>query len=273
MDVKAACRRVATFLLISQLAIASVACGGDSDGEPTPTSILLSTATAAGSAEPGSTETPPPSPTPEVVTTVQAPLPPTSDRPGAGNAPSGTVSGVSEIDAIIASLQANDAQVFAAYFELLDTHCTTADGLGGPPKCSWFPGSPPDGTAVQAFPYGVCEGSWTTDVEGLAAAIVANQPGAPRPDPSLPKGASRELFGVVRFDPARPLYANEPGFPMLEYFVLLEFEYQATPRLGFALGVSGGRVVSLSMVCVGPPELILDHYDGYTFILRGPAYR
>ena len=46
-----------------------------------------------------------------------------------------------------------------------------------------------------------------------------------------------------------------------------------TPRLGVVLGVSDGQVVSMSTVCVGPPELALDNYDEYKIVLRGPAYQ
>jgi hypothetical protein len=194
-------------------------------------------------------------------------------RPGAALAPSGAISNVPEVDAIIADLLAGDAAAFAAHFALFDTNCTTAQGLGGPPQCSDFPGSPPDGTPVRAFPYGVCEGAWTTDPEGLADALLANQPGMPRPDPSLPSGSGLQLFGVVAFDPPQPLYANEPGFPVLQYAILVEYAMGTIPRLGVALGVSSGQVVSMSTVCAGPPELALDHYPGYKIILRGPAYQ
>jgi hypothetical protein len=194
-------------------------------------------------------------------------------RPGAALAPTGTVSNIPEVDAIVADLLAGDAAAFSAHFALTDTTCTTAIGLGGPPKCSDFPGSPPDGTPVSAFPYGVCEGAWTTDPEGLANALLANQPGMPRPDPLLPSGSGLRLFGVAAFDPPQPLYANEPGFPVLEYAILVEYTFGSNPRQGVVLGVSAGHVVSMSTICIGPPELAFDNYNEYRIVLRGPAYQ
>jgi len=43
--------------------------------------------------------------------------------------------------------------------------------------------------------------------------------------------------------------------------------------LGVVLGVNDVPVVSMSSVCIGPPELALDRYGQYEIFLCGPAYQ
>jgi hypothetical protein len=250
-------------LALAALSTLLLACSGDN--QPSATQTARATATPALPAQATSTATPEPTATPSPTAT-QTPTatPPTTStpdptpRPGADTAPQGTQTGGPAIDAIIAAIEARDADGLATHVALTDTTCTDAQGLGGPPRCADFPGPPADGSPVSAFPTGFCEGGWTTDIDALTASLLDQEP---------------QLFAVVSLEPPQPLYQNEDGFPSLDHLILLEAPFGSTDRVGIVVGVQGDEVVSLNSVCLGPPELALEGRKPYSVILRGPAYQ
>jgi hypothetical protein len=165
---------------------------------------------------------------------------------------------VVEIDGIIAAVLAGDRSQVAPFFAFTETACTTVTGLGGPPKCSNVPGSPPDGTVVSAFPVGVCEGTWLFELDRMLGELLGAQP---------------QLYGVIRIEPPQRRWLEEPSSPVVDHFILLEVQSQQSGRIGEVLGVRNGKVVIRDRVCIGPPEAFLDHAPPYRFILRGPAYQ
>jgi hypothetical protein len=166
------------------------------------------------------------------------------------------VSGVPEIDAIIAAVESGDEAALAPLVSLMETRCTNAPSLGGPPKCSSLPGSPPEGSAVRAIPIVLAEGSWGFEPVEVARLVLNRQP---------------RLYGAARLEPSQPLFRNEPGFPTLDHLILFEFAQPSHPRLAIGLGVWQGQIVAVLGLDSGPPESLLDNYEPYEIILRGPA--
>jgi len=70
--------------------------------------------------------------------------------------PSITRTGIDEIDKVIDTILSADVEARIALVHFTTSACTTADGLGGPPKCEV---SEPDGTLIEAFPVLSSEGS------------------------------------------------------------------------------------------------------------------
>ena len=226
--------------LFALLAATALACGGDSDSS-TP-------ALAGTSPTPTATSTPLPTDTPT-----------DTPRPGASEAPQGLESGDPPIDAILEAVEAGDVEKLASFFELQDVACTSATGLGGPPKCSDFSGNPSDGTTVQALPAGGCEGYWVNDLEAAASTFLDLSP---------------TLFAVIKLE--QPKVASFDGYvPLADAAMIFEHEQSGKRRFGYMWLLSGGRIVALSGGCGTGPEIWLDgpaSFEDYRVILRGPAY-
>lgn len=127
------------FLLLT---FAILLMGCDTSGESaTPT--LQATETSVATAEPAATEELPP--TTEPVATSAPTAAPTDETA----APTPRLSGVPEADAVIPTLLAHDAEAINELIHYNVIPCTTAEGLGGPPKC--LEGET-EGTLVEAFP-------------------------------------------------------------------------------------------------------------------------
>ena len=72
--------------------------------------------------------------------------------------PSGaSLTGLPELDAIIAAAQSDDPGALVPFFEYTRAACTSAEGLGGPPKC--LPGEA-EGAVVEVLPLLGPEGSF-----------------------------------------------------------------------------------------------------------------
>lgn len=76
---------------------------------------------------------------------------------------------------VIAMVQDGDVDGLMALAELTSRACTTADGLGGPPKCE---DGDHDGTVYEVFPVAGCEGAWTRDPRPVFEFMTAD-PGHP----------------------------------------------------------------------------------------------
>jgi len=231
-------------VLVLVLTFAAVAC---SDAEDDPTPEASATAVLA---EPTATSEPEP-------TTAPAP----TQQPGDETPPAGTTTGIPAIDAVIEDVLAADSDSLVDRFVYASAACTSAQGLGGPPKCSQAPGSPPDGTTVQAFPVSSCELGWTYDLQPIVSQFVARE---------------LELFAVLELDLPGPLF-DEPGMPVLDHAIIFQSEEPGIGRVGHMLGTSGESVVYLESLCGALPETyftdrqqIQDHHE---VILQGPAFQ
>lgn len=143
---------------------------------PTPAPTTTSTAavttapatsTPSPSARPSASATPPPAPTiarastPVAIPAVQPP---------------GARTGLSEVDAIIQAYLGRDVSARRSLVRFLTAPCTTAQGMGGPPKCAT---GEAEGTKVTVFPFLGSEGEYVRqdgidrviqfEVEGLWA--------------------------------------------------------------------------------------------------------
>jgi hypothetical protein len=235
-------------LVVAAVLTAAISACSDSDDDPDPTPTQpLATATSEPSAPEPTATTPsqpaPVNPTPEVPPTT----PPETGDP--------------DLDAIIQAVLDGDATALAASVALTTAPCTTAEGLGGPPKCAQALGSPPDGTEVEAFPVSSCELGWHFDAQPIVADFAARD---------------FELFAVLALDLPDPLF-NEPSMPELDHAIILESEAPGIGRLGHLVGVDNGSIVYLENVCAGAPEYFLTERpqikDHHEINLRGPAFQ
>jgi len=223
--------------------------------------MLLVSCSRDDAPEPTATATLPtriPLPTSASVPTATATAVPTP-RPGADTAPQGTRTGANGIDAVLEALLGQDAATLSRFLAPFAVPCTTERGLGGPPKCEYAPGMPPEGALVTALASGNCEGSWAFDKTEVATTVVS---------------LALELFAVIRADVPKPLY-DEPGYPVIDHMIVAEFETNPGQRFAMRFSLSGGRIVAMNGGCGQQPEnLNLNRYVGdYKVILRGPAYQ
>lgn len=116
------------------------------------------------------------------------------------------------VNATINLLLDRDIEALTEKFQLLDVPCTTADGLGGPPKC---PPGFAQGTVMTVFPVSCGEGQYLgPEPERVATAIIDY------PEP--------QLFSVVLLEPRE---TPEWYFPMGTYSVILEFDARELGRV------------------------------------------
>jgi len=105
--------------------------------------VLLGAMTLFACASP---ETPVPSPTESVV-----------GAEDAGFYPLSTRTEVADIDVILDAVESRDPQQVRDLLRFITVPCTTADGLGGPPKCR---NGEADGALVEVFPFLGSEGGY-----------------------------------------------------------------------------------------------------------------
>lgn len=225
------------------LLVLVVACGDDDTPAATPTAPALPTRIPFPTSAPAPTATSVPTP-----------------RPGADSAPQATQTGDAGIDRIIAAVLAGDADAIESAFAFRLVPCTWATGLGGPPKCEYAPGQPPEGTSVRSLAVSGCEGSWTHNGAEAATAVAGLKP---------------ELFAVLRWHQP-PSRGVDSYWPSPDSQVLFEWNTPSGRRASYMLGLEDGRIVLLGGGCGQPPEYELDRAPAsgaYTVILRGPAYR
>lgn len=146
------------------------------------------------------TATPTTAPEPAPTATVEPEL---TERPVSNNPRNATDNPL--VNATINQLLDRDIEALTEKIQLLDVPCTTADGLGGPPKC---PPGFAQGTVLTIFPVSCGEGSYIgPEPERVAAAIINY------PEP--------QLFSVILLEPREDI---EWYFPNGVYSVILTFE-------------------------------------------------
>lgn len=147
--------------------------------------------------------------------------------------------GLSDLDPVLEAIAGQDPAQIAATFRPLETGCTTAEGLGGPPKCAE---GQPEGTVVSVFPVLESEGHFVTadNFEQLADSMEYTG-----------------LFGVYRVTSgAGP---EEAYWPSGDYGVVLAAE---DPLGAITLVVDEGNIVRIVFHYMGTPEQAFDSGRG-----------
>lgn len=138
----------------------------------------------------------PPAPPPEErspASAVTGTSAPTSEAtPAAGGIPTHPPSArtkIPAVDRVIEAALSGDSAALRGLMRFITTPCTTAEGLGGPPKCA---AGEADGTAVEVFPVGGPEGTFVraAEADGLLPLKVAGLYGVYR----VPADAYREEY-------------------------------------------------------------------------------
>jgi hypothetical protein len=151
-----------------------------------------------------------------------------------------TVTGLADLDAIIAAVTAGDKTAVKAGMQFVETKCTTAEGLGGAPKCAK---NEPDGTPVEVFPFiGPGEGSY------LRKADLQGWEGLP----------ALKLYAVYRVSKAVYSDANNPAG---EYALVFTGEPQ--DQTAFTLQVRQGKIVRKDTSLGNPPQIRPETVDKY----------
>ena len=88
------------------------------------------------------------------------------DDDGGNGAPPEGPTGVVSVDTALVALDAHDGRALATQVVLSGVACTTADGVGGPPKCA---SGEANGTEVQVLAAAACEGYYLRPDEVEAA--------------------------------------------------------------------------------------------------------
>lgn len=124
------------------------ACAPAASAEP-----ALPTAVSAATEKPNA---PVPSAAPAEVPTA------TSEPKNPEYYPLSTRTGIADVDEVIAAVESGDVQSLRGLIRLTEIGCTTADGMGGPPKCA---AGEAEGTLVHVLPLLGPEGSFMREAE------------------------------------------------------------------------------------------------------------
>lgn len=161
------------------------------------------------------------------------------------------------VDRAIASVNVNngDRAALAALIEPQRIACMNVEGLGGPPDCRAAPGTPSEGTIVEAFPYGTCEREWQFDLTAFAERFL--------------NGAGT-LYAVVSIE----TYTPQEELPDGGYGIIYT---NADSRLetAHALVVTEDGIVAAHSLCGGTPATFLvdqPPFHAPDVILEGPAF-
>lgn len=138
----------------------------------------------------------------------------------AGPYPLSTRTGIADIDVVLDAVESNDQQRIRELLRFSNVPCTTADGLGGPPKCRE---NESDGTLVEVFPFLGSEGGYLHK-ENL------------------------DLWTGIDVDQLYAIYRNsddvysDANFPAGEYAILF---LSGDDFPGTSLQVAGGQIVRI----------------------------
>jgi hypothetical protein len=207
--------RVPRYLLIPLAVTAALTLAACGEDDPAP---ATATVTATASATTSSTPTPTAAPTAEPVT------------------------GIPEVDVVIAAVEAKNLDALLALVEWQETACTTVtgQGAGGPPQCEV---GQADGTVVRIFPIAACEGYTVRDPGGEMFKFI---------------GEVAALHSVVE----APTYERpSPWWPVGDYYVNFRADVSGEP-VGMRLVIEDGKIVLIFFGCNHPPALLLE--DGGT---------
>jgi hypothetical protein len=124
------------------------------------------------------------------------------------------------------------------------TPCTTAQGAGGPPKCSVGGRDLPEGTAVEVMPISSCELGWY-DPQGARDIAVSTLPSV------------FELQAVLRV--ARPLFADtDAAYPSVDYAAVFTRRASGSSERAIVYGMSATGVTYIELTCDSTAQQLLD---------------
>ncbi len=211
--------------------VALIACGDGPDPEPTPTTAA---ATPTATIKPAESSATAPGPGTRPPGTVSTPAPATTVVPA-------RPIGVASLDTIAAAVTKADVPAVLGAIQYSEIACTTAQGLGGPPKCAAGEAS---GTVVKVLPYSACEREYlrASNATGLLTL-------------QLKSPALHSAF--------RTKDAGTAEFPLGTYGVVFDIEGG-----GFMLGVNdAGKIVSIVRGCAGTADQLFEQQKGSEVLL------
>jgi hypothetical protein len=138
------------------------------------------------------------------------------------------LTGIAELDAVIAAIQSGDGQAIRELMRLTTFACTTEGGLPPPPAC---PEGVPGGSPVERFPYTTCE----------TTMLMEEDLGAEGP-------AGGQIYGAYE--------AGDAAFFEEEYLIIFA-EDAVTGAGASAVGVKDGAIVAIRSSC--PPLPATDY--------------
>lgn len=154
---------------------------------------------------------------------------PTPSKPSEGFYPLTTRTGIEDVDNIVDAVASGNVQMLRSLIQFTDTKCTTADGLGGPPKCRE---GEAEGTPVEVLPIFGPEGHFfhKEDIEDWTGVKADG------------------LYAVYEVSSE---VVSEPDYPSGKYTVMfLDQENQAVTSLRLA----DGRIVRVDYLLDTSPE-------------------
>jgi hypothetical protein len=138
--------------------------------------------------------------------------------------PLSTRIGIADVDVVLAALESNDPQTLRDLFLFTQTSCTTADGLGGPPKCRK---GEADGAQVEVLPFLGPEGSFLhkdeieefpgLDVTGLYAVYRVAE--SAYSDENYPAGEYGVILAADENKPSIILQVRHGGIVRIDYLL------------------------------------------------------
>ncbi|MQC19071.1 MAG: hypothetical protein DWG83_00660 [Chloroflexi bacterium] len=145
-----------------------------------------------------------------------------------------TPTGIVEVDAVIAAVEARDARALAALLTWQETACVTPRGMGagGPPECEQ---GETNGTAARVLPVAGCEGYFVRDAGSTLTDFLADA------------GALHSVVEAPNYD--RP----EPYWPVGDVYINFRAVMGGEP-VGTRLVLEEGRVVLVFFGCNHRPE-------------------
>jgi hypothetical protein len=135
---------------------------------------------------------------PEDVVVVPSEAETVGNQNEAGFYPLSMRTGDTDVDAVLAAVESGDPQQLRDLFRFTTVACTTAEGLGGPPKCQ---DGEAEGTPVEVLPFLGSEGHF------LRAADVSNFPGV-------------DVTGLYAVYKVSDAAYSEEEYPVGEYAVM-----------------------------------------------------
>jgi len=218
-------RSLVSTLLVGALSLGLVGCtSGSAEGTPEP---IVPTATLTLTASPGPTETPAATETPD------------AEPRRTGDA---------GLDVIIKAVEERDIATLAPLVVHPTVACTTAQGMGGPPKCEE---GMPEGTEMQVFPFASCEGEWTRFGVQTVAQFAHRTAG---------------LWGVIDVD---QYWGSTDGWETPDTFLAFHTESPSEDFISY-LEVADGRIVRASYGCGGTLDDLLAVSSLQLSLAHGP---
>ena len=216
-------RTLLAFTTVAVVSVALVACTRDGDEDATAEPIV-----------------------PTAVLTLTASPAPTEAPPNPQGEPRRT--GDPALDVIIEAVEARDIEALVPLVQYTTVGCTTADGLGGPPKCEE---DVAEGTEFTMFPVSSCEGGWTRYGVQSVADFAHRTVG---------------LWGVVHVD---RYWEVTDGWPAPDTFLAFHTTTPSGDSVAY-LEVADGHIVRASFGCGGTIDDLLAVSSMQLSLAAGP---